>query len=167
MSLFLYLGGIVFLGLIVVSVYLFLILSRRILSLRGKLSRDYLRSGFSSYENFSASDLKRHDGLGGRRGLIAYNGKVYNVTTLPHWIGGHHFKKHRAGVDLTEAIKEAPHTDAMLKGAPTVGDYLPQATESGSATVRELDLLTARHKKLMKLEIALAVAVIVLALRYL
>jgi len=167
-SLFWYLGALVFLGLFVVSVYLFLVLTRQVLSIREELSSDYLRSGFSVYENFSASDLKRHDGLGGRRGLIAYKGKVHNVTTMPHWIGGYHFEKHRAGTDLTEAIKKAPHPDTLLKGAPIVGDYHPLATESGSALVRELELLTARHKKLMKLEMALAAAaVIILALRYL
>ncbi|MFQ5432574.1 MAG: cytochrome b5 domain-containing protein [Nitrospinota bacterium] len=168
LSLFWYLGALVFLGLLVVSEYLLSILNRRILATRAELGGDYQRSGFSVYEKFSASDLKRHNGLGRRGGLIAYKGKVHNVTVLPHWIGGYHFQKHRAGTDLTEAIKKAPHPDTLLKGAPIVGDYDPMAAESGSPNVRELDILTARHHWLMTFEIVLAAAaIIILALRYL
>jgi len=162
------LAVIVFFALFAVSVYLFLVLTRRILSLRAKLSSDYLRSGFSTYKSFSAADLVRHNGLGGRRGLIAYKGKVHNVTALPHWIGGYHSEKHRAGTDLTKAIEKAPHTDALLQAAPIVGDYDPLAVLSGSVMVRELETLMVRHKMVMKVEIALAAAtVIFLALRYL
>ena len=165
---FVFLAVVVSCALIIVSVYLFLVLTRRILSLRAKLSNDYRRSGFSVYKNFSAADLVRHNGLGGRRGLIAYKGKVHNITGLPHWIGGYHFEKHRAGSDLTSAIEKAPHPDTLLQGAPIVGNYDPLADISGSARVRELEILMARHKKLMKLEIALAAAaIILLALRYL
>jgi len=161
-------AAIVFFALFVVSVYLFLILTRRILSLRAKLSNDYRHSGFSAYKKFSAADLVRHNGLGGRRGLIAYKGKVHNVTALPHWIGGYHSEMHRAGTDLTKAMEKAPHPDTLLQAAPIVGDYDPLATLSGSVTVRELEMLMARHKKLMKLEMALAAAaVIIFALRYL
>ena len=167
-AVFWYLGALLFLALFIVSLYLFLVLTRRIVSLRAKLSDDYSRSGFSAYKSFSAADLVRHNGLGGRRGLIAYKGKVHNVTSLPHWIGGYHFQKHRAGTDLTRAIEKAPHPETLLKGAPIVGDYDPLANLSGSDTVRELELLMRRHKKLMKLEMTLAgAALILLALRYL
>lgn len=155
-------------ALLAVSIYLFLVLTRRILSLRAKLSSDYQHSGFSAYKKFSAADLVRHNGLGGRRGLIAYKGKVHNVTTLPHWIGGYHSEMHRAGTDLTKAMEKAPHPDTLLQGAPVVGDYDPLATLSGSVTVRELEMLMARHKIFMKLEMALAAATIIFfVLRYL
>ena len=167
-ALFLYFGVFIFLALLASSVYLFFVLPRRILALRVELRGDYPVGSFFAYEIFSASDLKRHDGLGKRRALIVYKGKVHNVTKLPHWLGGYHFQKHHAGTDLTGAIKKAPHPDTLLKGAPIVGDYDPAAAKSGSAAVRELELLAARHKKLMSLEIALAVAAaIIVALRFL
>lgn len=45
---------------------------------------------------------------------IAYRGNVYDVTTSRLWKSGKHYE-HWAGQDLTEELKDAPHTEEVLK----------------------------------------------------
>ena len=52
---------------------------------------------------------------------IAYNGKVYDVSTSFLWKDGRHQAIHTAGTDLTEALKQAPHSEEVLKRFPIVG----------------------------------------------
>jgi len=66
-------------------------------------------------------ELVKNDGREGRRAYVAVNGKVYDVTTSPHWPGGDHKGRHRAGCDLTEELKQAPHVRAVIERFPVVG----------------------------------------------
>ncbi len=52
--------------------------------------------------------------------LIAYRGRVYDVTNCFLWRHGRHFE-HSAGRDLTAALRRAPHTEQLLERAPCVG----------------------------------------------
>lgn len=72
-------------------------------------------------KQFSKEALARYDGKEGRPAYIACNGKVYDVSTSFLWQKGHHQVLHRAGVDLTEALKQAPHGEDLLERFPVVG----------------------------------------------
>jgi len=52
--------------------------------------------------------------------LIAYGGRVYDVSRSFMWMNGRHFWL-RAGRDLTGRLHEAPHGEEMLAGVPCVG----------------------------------------------
>jgi len=67
------------------------------------------------------SELKAFDGKGGKPAYIAYKGKVYDVTESALWEGGEHQDEHRAGVDLTPMLKDAPHGEEVFERCPVVG----------------------------------------------
>jgi predicted heme/steroid binding protein len=69
---------------------------------------------------FTIEELKKYDGS---RGIayIAYKGKVYDVSQSFQWKKGVHQIRHHAGLDLTAALKQAPHTPDLLFKFPVVG----------------------------------------------
>jgi predicted heme/steroid binding protein len=70
---------------------------------------------------FTRSELAKFDGRQGRPAYIAFHEKVYDVTASFSWEDGLHYDEHRAGVDHTEAMLEAPHGDESLDDFPVVG----------------------------------------------
>jgi predicted heme/steroid binding protein len=46
---------------------------------------------------------------------------VYDVSTSFLWKEGKHQVLHKMGVDLTDAMREAPHDGDVLKKFPVVG----------------------------------------------
>ncbi|MEM1514818.1 MAG: cytochrome b5 domain-containing protein [Candidatus Bathyarchaeia archaeon] len=70
---------------------------------------------------FTEEELAKYDGKNGRPTYIAYDGKVYDVSTSFLWKDGRHQVIHTAGTDLTEALKQAPHSEEVLKKFPIVG----------------------------------------------
>ena len=62
-----------------------------------------------------------HGRTGGRPVLIAYAGKVYDVTDSFPWRFGFHWACAYAGQDLTEKMKDAPHGPELLERVPCVG----------------------------------------------
>ncbi len=72
-------------------------------------------------KNILKEDLHRYNGENGMPLYIAYRGKVYDVSGSWHWKGGRHQALHRAGEDLTEAMKDAPHNEDLLERVPVVG----------------------------------------------
>ncbi len=71
-------------------------------------------------ETFSLEELKKYDGSQGIS-YVAYRGKVYDVSKSFHWKKGVHQVSHKAGQDLTEALKDAPHLPDLLFKFPVVG----------------------------------------------
>ena len=71
--------------------------------------------------NYTLEELKAYDGEHGERVLIAANGTVYDVTKSRMWQGGVHARRHKAGDDLTEFLKDAPHDAAVLERVQKVG----------------------------------------------
>ena len=72
-------------------------------------------------KKFSFEDLKQYDGQGGKPVYIAFNGKVYDVSSSSSWSGGSHMGRHNRNDNLAEAIKGAPHGDEVLAKVRQVG----------------------------------------------
>lgn len=51
---------------------------------------------------------------------IAYRGTIYDVTSSRLWKSGKHYE-HWAGQDLTEELKDAPHTEEVFKKFIAIG----------------------------------------------
>jgi predicted heme/steroid binding protein len=84
---------------------------------------------------FDPLTLAAYDGLEGRRALISYEDKVYDVTALRLWKDGQHMK-HRAGGDMTDFLPKAPHGMEKLEPLEKVGAYDPSATPPKSLPQR-------------------------------
>jgi predicted heme/steroid binding protein len=83
-----------------------------------------------SEKKFTLEVLQEYDGKNGRLGYIAYKGKVYDVTNDPLWIEGDHQGEHKAGVDLTDELKRAPHGEDKLAMVKLIGMLVPSIEAS-------------------------------------
>jgi len=54
---------------------------------------------------------------------IAYKGIVYEVTASRLWRNGKHYE-HWAGQDLTDELKDAPHTEWVFEKLKVVGKLI-------------------------------------------
>ena len=69
---------------------------------------------------FTSQELRKYDGTKGTA-YVAYAGKVYDVSQSYQWQRGVHQIRHHAGRDLTQALKQAPHSPDLLFKFPVVG----------------------------------------------
>jgi len=79
-----------------------------------------------SYHNkksFTKEELSKYDGSNGVA-YIAFSDKVYDVSHSFQWKKGIHQVMHRAGCDLNEALKRAPHGPDMLDRFLVVGELV-------------------------------------------
>lgn len=67
------------------------------------------------------SELKLHNGKNGAKAFVAFEGKIYDVTDSHHWKNGEHKGMHSAGLDLTQMMKNAPHSSEVFKDFLVVG----------------------------------------------
>ena len=74
-------------------------------------------------QTFSRSQLALHNGQDKESIYIAFKGAVYDVTESRLWRGGKHYE-HWAGQDLTEELKDAPHTDKVFEKFEVVGKLI-------------------------------------------
>ena len=72
-------------------------------------------------QRFSRKELERYNGKNGAPSLIAYRGKVYDVSGSFLWHKGKHQVVHKAGMDLTPSLLLAPHGPELLERFPVVG----------------------------------------------
>jgi len=72
-------------------------------------------------KEFTEKELALYNGEDGKPAYVAYKGKVYDVSTSFLWMDGNHQVLHRAGVDLTAALEQAPHGEEARKRFPLVG----------------------------------------------
>jgi len=86
---------------------------------RGVLSR----SPSMKDADLTSSSLSSFDGQEGRPAYVAYKDNIYDLSNSPKWKGGTHFRKHMAGRDLTDAIKNAPHGSDVFNGFPVVKEF--------------------------------------------
>jgi predicted heme/steroid binding protein len=72
---------------------------------------------------FTAEELRKYDGRGGRPCYIAYKGLVYDVTESTFWEYGEHLDEHSGGGNLTQFIDDAPHGEDVFEDFPVVGEF--------------------------------------------
>lgn len=72
-------------------------------------------------KEFTEEELAQYDGRNGNPVYVGYKGKVYDVSNSFLWKDGTHQALHSAGVDLTNALEQAPHSEDALKKFPVVG----------------------------------------------
>lgn len=83
-------------------------------------------------KRFTPEELSQYDGKEGRQALIAYKGKVYDVTSSRLWRGGVHVRAHHAGDDLSASMPAAPHDSDVMDEMEIVGVlYDPAEDEAG------------------------------------
>ena len=51
---------------------------------------------------------------------VAYDGQIYDVASSRLWKNGKHYE-HWAGQDLTNELKDAPHTAQVFSRFPIIG----------------------------------------------
>ena len=141
--------------------YAFLVMPGKVGSAREKVRAEDTLADFSRFSRFSPEDLGRFNGLGGKRALIAFKGRVYDVTGSEQWKAGLHQMKHRAGNDLTGEIKMAPHSESILERCKVVGEYKQRARLSGSESIRELDRLSEQYVTLIRFSAILGVGAVI------
>ena len=69
---------------------------------------------------FTLSQLALRNGTDRNEIWIAFKGMIYEVTHSRLWAKGQHYE-HWAGQDMTEEIKEAPHSENVLKKFKIIG----------------------------------------------
>jgi len=90
---------------------------------------DAVLSDIKDKKEFTAEELSRFDGKEGRPALVAFEGKVYDLSKSKLWKNGEHLKKHWAGTDLTGALKGAPHGPDKLSDMPLLGTITAKPTD--------------------------------------
>jgi predicted heme/steroid binding protein/uncharacterized membrane protein len=78
-------------------------------------------------QDLTPGELAQFDGKDGRPAYVAYGGSIYDVTGGKFWKDGSHMKKHPAGMDLTDALRQAPHGEEKIKAMPLVGKLVVRA----------------------------------------
>ncbi|MCB0504959.1 MAG: cytochrome b5 [Cyclobacteriaceae bacterium] len=69
---------------------------------------------------YSKSQLAMYNGQDRKEVWIAYNGIIYDVSRSRLWRSGTHYE-HWAGQDLTDELKDAPHTEKVFDKFEVVG----------------------------------------------
>lgn len=76
-------------------------------------------------DDFTIDDLLNFDGKEDRAAYIAYKRKIYDTSKSKFWEDGLHFGRHKAGIDLTEMLKQAPHGEDKIFDMPLIGKLVP------------------------------------------
>jgi len=82
--------------------------------------------------------LKQYNGNNGQKAYIAYKGNVYDVTKSSLWENGMHQGMHEAGIDLTDAMVNAPHAEEVFASFDIVGT-LDEDEEDGESDKKKID----------------------------
>ena len=69
---------------------------------------------------YTRSQLALRNGQDKPEIWIAYKGLIYDVSRSRLWRNGHHYE-HWAGQDLTDELKDAPHTEFVFDKFECVG----------------------------------------------
>jgi hydroxylamine dehydrogenase len=89
------------------------------------------------------ANLSFFDGSKRKRAYVVYAKRIYDVTASSKWKGGRHLGRHRAGMDLTEDLKSAPHGPEVLEKVKYVGEL----SEAGDTT----QVLTRAQKTFIRM----------------
>ena len=69
---------------------------------------------------YTKSQLALRNGQDKPQIWVAFKGLIYDVTASRLWRNGKHYE-HWAGQDLTDELKDAPHTDSVFVKFEVVG----------------------------------------------
>jgi predicted heme/steroid binding protein len=69
---------------------------------------------------YTKSQLALRNGQDKPQIWVAYQGVIYDVTESRLWRNGKHYE-HWAGQDLTDELKDAPHTEGVFARFEAVG----------------------------------------------
>jgi len=78
-------------------------------------------------QRLTHQELSRFNGKDGSPAYIAYRGKVYDVSSSYHWRNGRHQVVHKAGMDLTASLEQAPHGADLIEKFPVVAELCEDA----------------------------------------
>lgn len=81
-------------------------------------------------KDFSKKELAMNNGKNGSPALIAFKGKIFDVSKSFLWKKGKHQVLHDAGEDLTEQLSKAPHGVELLERFPVVGTLIEKTVPS-------------------------------------
>lgn len=73
---------------------------------------------------FTRSQLALRNGQDRPEIWVALHGLIYDVTVSRLWRNGKHYE-HWAGQDLTDELKDAPHTEKVFEKFVVVGKLKP------------------------------------------
>ena len=71
-------------------------------------------------KNYTRSQLALRNGQDRPEIWVAYQGRIYDVTTSKLWRKGMHYE-HWAGQDLTHELADAPHTEKVFEKFSVIG----------------------------------------------
>lgn len=91
-------------------------------------------SRHSTDQDLTPDEISRFDGKEGRPAYVAYKGLVYDVSGSRLWKDGAHARKHLAGFDHTNVLKNAPHGEEKIMSMPVAG----KLSETDGKTSRPL-----------------------------
>ena len=72
---------------------------------------------------YTKSQLALRNGQDKPQIWVAYLGNIYDVTESRLWLKGKHYE-HWAGQDLTDELKDAPHTEKVFERFNIIGRLL-------------------------------------------
>ncbi len=72
---------------------------------------------------YTSAQLALRNGQDKPQVWIAYKGRIYDVTNSRLWRSGKHYE-HWAGQDLTDELKDAPHTEQVFEKFLPIGVLL-------------------------------------------
>lgn len=74
-------------------------------------------------KSYTLAQLALRNGTDREEIWCAYNGMIYELNKSRLWRGGKHYE-HWAGQDLSDELKDAPHTDRVFDKFPVVGKLI-------------------------------------------
>lgn len=74
----------------------------------------------SNHPTFTKAQLALRNGQDKEQIWVAFKGVIYDVTKSRLWRNGKHYE-HWAGQDLTEELKDAPHSNTVFDKFDIVG----------------------------------------------
>jgi predicted heme/steroid binding protein len=112
--------------LIKISLFLFMVFTVLIVTfvIAPKLKRKAQQGIKSDKKDLTIDELAQFDGKEGRPAYFAFNGSIYDAAASKLWKEGIHVKRHMAGFDLTNALKQAPHGENRLEAVPITGKLI-------------------------------------------
>jgi predicted heme/steroid binding protein len=75
----------------------------------------------ASLPGYSTRQLALRNGSDKPETWVAFKGIIYDVSDSRLWRNGLHYGVHWAGQDLTEELKDAPHSDAVFQRFEAIG----------------------------------------------